>query len=88
MRATNRSTLSGSSFAASIASASTEMAPMGVFSSWEMLATKSRRTASTRFCVDSSSAMTRTFSSTIGAMRAASSSRSAPGCSSRTTGPR
>ena len=39
---------SGSSAAPSIASASSDSAPTGVFSSWPTLATKSRRTASTR----------------------------------------
>ena len=48
MRAAKRCTASGSSAAPSIASASSDSAPTGVFSSWPTLATKSRRTASMR----------------------------------------
>ena len=47
IRPPNRFTASGSSAASSTASASSRMAPTGVFSSWLTLATKSRRTAST-----------------------------------------
>ncbi len=48
IRPANRSTASGSSAASSTVSASRASAPTGVFSSWLMLATKSRRTSSTR----------------------------------------
>ena len=48
MRAAKRCTASGSSAAPSMASASSDSAPTGVFSSWPTLATKSRRTASVR----------------------------------------
>ena len=58
MRAEKRSTASGSSGADWTASASSERAPTGVFSSWDTLATKSRRTASTRWASDRSSIMT------------------------------
>ena len=49
IRLANRWTASGSSEASVTASASSRMAPTGVLSSWLTLATKSRRTASTRF---------------------------------------
>ena len=48
IRPANRLTASGSSLASATASASSLIAPTGVFSSWLTLATKSRRTASTR----------------------------------------
>ena len=48
IRPANRVTASGSSAASCTASASRFSAPTGVFSSWETLATKSRRIASTR----------------------------------------
>ena len=48
MRPANRSTASGSCTASSTVSASRARAPTGVLSSWLMLATKSRRTSSTR----------------------------------------
>ncbi len=48
IRSENRMTASGSSEASRTASDSRRMAPTGVFSSWLTLATKSRRTASTR----------------------------------------
>ena len=48
MRPAKRRTASGSSAASSMVSASRASAPTGVFSSWLMLATKSRRTSSTR----------------------------------------
>ena len=48
MRPANRVTASGSSAASCTASASRLSAPTGVFSSWDTLATKSRRIASTR----------------------------------------
>ena len=48
IRPANRRTASGSSAASRTASASSLIAPTGVFSSWETLATKSRRTVSTR----------------------------------------
>ena len=48
MRLANRRTASGSSADDSSASASSEMAPTGVFSSWETLATKSLRISSVR----------------------------------------
>ena len=50
MRPANRVTASGSSAASWRASASRDSAPTGVLSSWLTLATKSRRTASTRRC--------------------------------------
>ena len=59
MRCAKRATVSGSSAASSTASASSVSAPTGVFSSWETLATKSRRTASKRWAsVTSSSSST------------------------------
>ena len=48
MRPAKRRTASGSSAASSMVSASRASAPTGVLSSWLMLATKSRRTSSTR----------------------------------------
>ncbi len=48
IRPANRVTASGSSAASCTASASRLSAPTGVFSSWETLATKSRRIDSTR----------------------------------------
>ena len=48
IRPANRVTASGSSAASCTASASSLIAPTGVFSSWDTLATKSRRIASTR----------------------------------------
>ena len=48
IRPANRRTASGSSAASGSASASSDSAPTGVLSSWLTLATKSRRTASTR----------------------------------------
>ena len=48
IRPANRLTASGSSLASATASASSLIAPTGVLSSWLTLATKSRRTASTR----------------------------------------
>ena len=48
IRPAKRRTASGSSAASSTASASSEIAPIGVFSSWLTLATKSRRVASMR----------------------------------------
>ena len=48
IRPAKRWTASGSSAASVTASASSRIAPTGVFSSWLTLATKSRRTASTR----------------------------------------
>ena len=86
-RPEKRSTASGSSRAAANASDSTLMAPMGVFSSWEMLATKSRRTASTRRSPDSSTPRTSTRSFPRGRTCAATSSRSVPGWASLTMVP-
>ncbi len=48
IRPANRRTATGSSAASHTASASSLIAPTGVLSSWETLATKSRRTVSTR----------------------------------------
>ena len=48
IRPANRLTASGSSLASATASDSSRIAPTGVLSSWLTLATKSRRTASTR----------------------------------------
>ena len=48
MRPAKRTTASGSSLAPSTASLNIESAPMGVFSSCEILATKSRRIESRR----------------------------------------
>ena len=60
IRPANRRTASASSAASSIVSASSASAPTGVFSSWLTLATKSRRTSSTRCRSVWSSASTRT----------------------------
>ena len=60
-RFANRRTCSGSSAAASSASASRPTAPIGVFSSWLMLATKSRRTSSRRYDSVRSSASSSTY---------------------------
>src|SRR6201996_1233821 len=60
IRPANRRTASASSAASSIVSASRASAPTGVLSSWLTLATKSRRTSSTRCRSVWSSARTRT----------------------------
>ncbi len=60
IRPANRRTASGSSLASSTASASSDSAPTGVFSSWLTLATKSRRTSSTRRASERSSTITAT----------------------------
>ena len=60
MRAAKRCTASGSSAASWIASASRVSPPTGVFSSWETLATKSRRTLSSRRCSLSSASSRQT----------------------------
>ena len=69
MRWANRSTASGSSLAPSTASASSEMPPTGVFSSWLTFATKSRRISSTRRAWVWSSARISTCETAIGATR-------------------
>ena len=72
MRAAKRATICGSSAASWIASASRVSAPTGVLSSCETLATKSRRTASSRRCSlrsDSSRQTPLARSSQVGAQR-------------------
>ena len=63
MRLANRRTASSSSAEDSSASASREMAPTGVFSSWDTLATKSLRISSVRVISVRSSASSRMYSS-------------------------
>ena len=70
IRLANRCTASGSSAASCTASASSLIAPTGVFSSWLTLATKSRRTASTRRSRVRSSTRARTRREPSGATRA------------------
>ena len=70
IRPANRRTASGSSAASVSASASSDIAPTGVLSSWLTLATKSRRTASTRRVSVRSSTSTRTSVEPSGATRA------------------
>ena len=70
IRPANRRTAGGSSAASSTASASSEIAPIGVLSSWLTLATKSRRVCSIRRAAVWSSARIRTCSSGSGATRA------------------
>ena len=72
IRVAKRWTASGSSAASVTASASRRMAPTGVFSSWLTLATKSRRTVSTRFSRVRSSTSARTRRAPSGATRAVS----------------
>ena len=67
IRLANLRTASGSSAASSTASASSEIAPIGVFSSWLTLATKSRRICSIRRAAVWSSARTRIRPSSSGA---------------------
>ena len=71
IRPENRCTASGSSAASATASASRISAPIGVFSSWLTLATKSRRIASTRRSLVRSSTSTSTSRLPSGATRAA-----------------
>ena len=71
IRPANLRTALGSSAASSTASASSEIAPIGVFSSWLTLATKSRRVVSTRRSAVRSSARTTISSSVSGATRGA-----------------
>ena len=61
IRLANRATASGSSLASRTASASRAMPPTGVFSSWLTLATKSRRTSSTRRALVRSSTRSSTW---------------------------
>ena len=70
IRPANRLTASGSSDASPTASASSRIAPTGVFSSWLTLATKSRRTASTRRSRVRSSTSASTSREPSGATRA------------------
>ena len=70
IRPAKRWTASGSSEASLTASASSRMAPTGVFSSWLTLATKSRRTSSTRFSRVRSSTSASTSRAPSGATRA------------------
>src|SRR6478672_2725942 len=70
IRPANRFTASGSSAASCTASASSLIAPTGVFSSWLTLATKSRRTASTRRSRVRSSTSASTSREPSGATRA------------------
>ena len=70
IRSAKRRTASGSSAASCIASESRRIAPTGVFSSWETLATKSRRTSSTRFSRVRSSTSASTSREPSGATRA------------------
>ena len=70
IRPANRLTASGSSAASVTASASSRIAPTGVFSSWLTLATKSRRTASTRRSRVRSSTSASTSREPSGATRA------------------
>ena len=73
IRPANRRTASGSSAASVSASASSDIAPTGVLSSWLTFATKSRRTASTRRASVRSSTSTRTRVEPSGATRASTS---------------
>ena len=70
IRPANRLTASGSSEASATASASSRIAPTGVLSSWLTLATKSRRTASTRRSRVRSSTSASTSREPSGATRA------------------
>ena len=70
MRPPNRATASGSSAKSVTASASSDIAPMGVLSSWETFAMKSRLTASTRRDSVWSSHSTRTKAGPSAATRA------------------
>ena len=70
IRPANRLTASGSSLASGTASASSRIAPTGVLSSWLTLATKSRRTASTRRSRVRSSTRASTSREPSGATRA------------------
>ena len=70
IRLAKRWTASGSSAASVMASASSRIAPTGVFSSWLTLATKSRRTASTRCSRVRSSTRASTSRAPSGATRA------------------
>ena len=70
IRRAKRSTASGSSEASATASARSLIAPTGVFSSWDTLATKSRRTASTRRSRVRSSTRASTSRELSGATRA------------------
>ncbi len=70
IRWANRSTASGSPLASATASASSLIAPTGVFSSWDTFATKSRRTASTRRSRVRSSTRASTSRELSGATRA------------------
>ena len=81
IRPENRVTASGSSAASCTASASRLSAPTGVFSSWETLATKSRRIASTRRSRVRSSTSASTSRLLSGATRAVT-------CSGATARPR
>src|SRR6478672_3508048 len=78
IRLAKRATASGSSCASSTASASSEMPPTGVFSSWLTLARKSRRISSTRAALDRSSTRRSTWSAPRGATRAATTRRPSP----------
>ena len=70
IRRAKRATASGSSWASSTASASRARPPTGVFSSWETLATKSRRISSSRRAWLRSSTRSRTWAEPSGATRA------------------
>ncbi len=69
IRTANRRTVSGSSAACSTVSASRDIAPIGVLSSWEVFTTKSRRTSSTRLASVWSSASSSTSEVPSGATR-------------------
>ena len=84
MRSAKWRTWSGSSLAASTASASSDSAPTGVLSSWLTFATKSRRTTSTRRSSARSSMRTRIAPVPRGATRTRSSRSSRPSGGRRT----
>ena len=89
IRPAKRCTASGSSAASVTASASRRIAPTGVFSSWLTLATKSRRTASTRRSRVRSSTSASTSRAPSGATRAVSvrvTRRRARACRCRSRG--
>ena len=79
IRAEKRLTASGSSAASCTASASSRIAPTGVFSSWLTLPTKSRRTASTRRSRVRSSTRASTSRAPSGATRAVTWRAGTPG---------